>query len=154
MYTHAPKNYACPFCSLAEGKSDKNRRSQPGDIIYRDRDILAFIAPDWWPKNPGHVLIAPIKHYENIYTLPDRLLSKIHILEKKVALAFKTVYSAPGVSSRQHNEPAGGQDVWHYHLAVFPRYPKDELYLNTYRRKLAPSSTRFKYARKLRKYFS
>jgi len=29
---------------------------------------------------------------------------------------------------RQHNEPAGNQHVWHYHLHVFPRYADDMLY--------------------------
>ena len=32
------------------------------------------------------------------------------------------------MSTRQHNEPAGYQDVWHYHVHVFPRYAGDELY--------------------------
>ena len=33
-----------------------------------------------------------------------------------------------GISTRQHNGSAGNQDVWHYHLHVFPRYPNDGLY--------------------------
>lgn len=32
------------------------------------------------------------------------------------------------ISTRQHNGPAGNQDVWHYHLHVFPRYSNDGLY--------------------------
>jgi hypothetical protein len=34
---------------------------------------------------------------------------------------------------RQHNEPAGNQEVWHYHLHVFPRYARDDLYGSLYR---------------------
>jgi histidine triad (HIT) family protein len=33
-----------------------------------------------------------------------------------------------GVSTRQHNGPGANQEVWHYHLHVFPRYPNDGLY--------------------------
>ena len=41
---------------------------------------------------------------------------------------MKGVLSCDGVSTRQHNEPAGNQDVWHFHQHVFPRYKGDELY--------------------------
>ena len=29
--------------------------------------------------------------------------------------------------TRQHNEPDGQQEVWHYHLHVFPRHAGDDL---------------------------
>jgi histidine triad (HIT) family protein len=48
-------------------------------------------------------------------------------------LALKKAYACDGVSTRQHNEPAGGQDVWHYHLHVFPRFAGDDLYRSGYR---------------------
>ena len=41
---------------------------------------------------------------------------------------MKTAFGCPGVSTRQHNEPAGNQDVWHYHVHVFPRWHGDRLY--------------------------
>jgi histidine triad (HIT) family protein len=42
---------------------------------------------------------------------------------------MKTAYSCDGISTRQHNEPAGSQDVWHYHLHVIPRYKDDQYYM-------------------------
>src|SRR5690606_11711679 len=86
------------------------------------------VASHWWPNNPGHVIIIPNEHFENLYSLPDDALYEIHRIEKMVAQAFKESYRCDGVSSRQHNEPAGNQDVWHYHLHVFPRYKNDNLY--------------------------
>jgi histidine triad (HIT) family protein len=41
---------------------------------------------------------------------------------------MKAIYSCHGVSTRQHNEPAGNQGVWHYHLHVTPRYNGDGFY--------------------------
>jgi histidine triad (HIT) family protein len=151
MYNHAPKKYHCPFCQLGTGIDMDRDHSLQSDIVYKDKSIIAFIARDQWPNNLGHVLIVPIKHYENIYDLPDSMIAKIHILEKRIALAIKKAYKAAGVSSRQHNEPEGGQDVWHYHLAVFPRYKNDELYLNIYRRKRIPANKRKQYALKIKK---
>jgi len=72
-------------------------------------------------------------------------------LEIEVAIALKKVYQCDGVSSRQHNEPSGDQDVWHYHLHVFPRYKDDNLYKTE--RELSKQEERIKYADALRDYF-
>jgi histidine triad (HIT) family protein len=41
---------------------------------------------------------------------------------------MKRAWGPEGISTRQHNEPAGNQHVWHYHLHVFPRWNDDMLY--------------------------
>jgi histidine triad (HIT) family protein len=69
-----------------------------------------------------------------------------------IALAMKAVYSCDGVSTRQHNEPAGNQDVWHYHLHVTPRYEDDQFYLT--HREFMPVNERAKHAEKLRSYLA
>ncbi|MEP7294527.1 MAG: diadenosine tetraphosphate hydrolase, partial [Chloroflexota bacterium] len=56
-------------------------------------------------------------------------------------------------STRQHNEPAGYQEVWHYHLHVFPRYAHDYLYDLTFQRRLTTLEERRPYAEKLKRYF-
>ncbi len=151
MHNHAPKNYHCPFCQLATGIDFDQGHSLQSDIVYKNKSVIAFIARDQSSNNLGHVLIAPIKHYENIYDLPDDISAKIHQLEKRIAIAIKKAYKAGGTSSRQHNEVDGGQDVWHYHLAIFPRYKNDELYLNIYKRMRVAPEERKKYAAKIKK---
>ena len=56
--------------------------------------------------------------------------------------------SSDGTSTRQHNEPAGNQDVWHYHVHLFPRYEGDALYASG--RALMPVQDRARYAARLR----
>ena len=46
----------------------------------------------------------------------------------RVARALRSSYGCDGTSTRQHNEPGGGQDVWHFHVHVFPRHDGDDLY--------------------------
>jgi hypothetical protein len=70
VLTHAPADYACPFCLVQRGVHDEN--NQPADIV--------------------------------------------------------AVTDCEGISTRQHNEPAGHQDVWHLHVHVFPRSTDDRLY--------------------------
>jgi len=37
----------------------------------------------------------------------------VYATVRRVALAMKQAYACNGVSTRQHNEPAGNQDVFH-----------------------------------------
>ncbi|CAA9306293.1 MAG: Bis(5'-nucleosyl)-tetraphosphatase (asymmetrical) [uncultured Chloroflexia bacterium] len=151
MFSHAPEDYACPFCLLA-GADLGSDGSNQNDVIYRDDEVTAFVASKWWPNNKGHVLVIPNAHYENIYDLPPALGAPIQRLARTVALAMKATYGCDGVSTRQHNEPKGGQDVWHYHLHVLPRYSGDILYL-TRGRPTRPQERR-PYAMVLRKHLA
>ena len=151
MYNHAPRGYVCPFCLVAAGAENEHVITLRDDVVYRDEDITAFVPAGCWRNNKGHVLIIPNLHYENIYDLPLDLSAKIHAFEREVAIAFKKVYNCDGVSSRQHNEPFGMQDVWHYHLHVFPRYEGDELYKTD--REAFPAEERRGYAERLREFF-
>jgi len=148
MYTHEPENYQCPFCRVSKGVEDEFVITEQSDIVFQNEIATAFISSHWWPNNPGHVIIIPNEHFENLYDLPGSVSAEIHRIEKIVALCFKEIYRCDGVSSRQHNEPAGNQDVWHYHLHVFPRYTEDNLYLLDPRQ--TTEAERALYAKKLR----
>jgi len=137
MYNHAPENYNCPFCLLIEGVKNKHVHSIESDIVYHDDVVTAFIGSHQWPNNHGNVIVVPNEHFE------------IHQVAKRLAIAMKRVYSCDGVSTRQHNEPAGSQDVWHYHLHVTPRYENDNYY-GTQRQFMA-STERAKHAEALKK---
>lgn len=152
MVSHKPSDYNCPFCQVVKGIESDKLETRQDDIVHRNDYVTAFIASSWWPNNKGHVLIVPNEHFENIYELPDEYIYQIHRLEKEIAIALKKVYQCDGVSSRQHNEPAGDQDVWHYHLHVFPRYDNDNLYACT--RMDSSADQRKKYSKRLRDYFN
>lgn len=147
-YNHAPVDYICPFCLLIKGMGNEHVYSVPSDIIYSNPKVTAFIGSHQWPNNHGNVIIVPNEHFENIFDLPIHYAQDIHRVAKLIAMAMKVVYSCDGVSTRQHNEPAGNQDVWHYHLHVTPRYLHDQFYAT--QRELMPISERAKHAAKLR----
>ena len=151
MYNHQPSDYVCPFCLVVKGIENQHVYTKQTDIFYKDDYITAFVATGWWGRNKAPVLIIPNEHFENIYELPYKLSDRIHRMEREVAIALKKVYLCDGVSSRQHNEPCGNQDVWHYHLHVFPRYKDDNLYSAT--RGTSTPEERKEYADKLIKYF-
>lgn len=153
MFNHRDENYQCPFCGVVAGEVGPHIYTHQEDIFYQDNIITAFISSHWFKKNPGHVLIIPNEHYENIYDIPDNILSAVQIFSKKIAVALKEVYGCDGVSTKQHNEPHGGQDVFHYHPHVYPRYENDNLYLNDGTLALSDKDERASFAQKLRAYF-
>ena len=70
----------------------------------------------------------PRGHYENVLEMPDELGSEVFSATRRLAHAMLAAFGCEGISTRQHNGPAGNQDVWHYHLHVFPRYTNDGLH--------------------------
>lgn len=151
MISHEPEGYICPFCDWLAGNETEYKRNS--DIVYQTKDVTAFVAPKWWINNPGHVIVIPNSHHENIYSIDEESLSEVYYAVKKVATAIRETYSCTGTSTRQHNEPDGNQDVWHFHVHVYPRYKGDDLYKNHGNKKFVSPKERKPYADKLREYF-
>lgn len=146
--SHAPADYVCNFCKIAAGQ-DGVRTTQE-HVVLRTDAMTAFVASSWWPANPGHVLVIPNRHIENVYEFPPELGTPLMAAVQRVAVAMKTAYACDGVSTRQHNEPAGNQDVWHFHQHVFPRWSGDRLYERHKEKALAPEAEKLERAVLLR----
>ena len=113
---HEPNNYLCPFCDwLAGNETDYKRNS---DIVLQDNTITAFISPKWWINNPGHVIVIPNHHVENLYDIDDETLSRVGQATKHIASAICD--GRTGTSTRQHNEARQhSQDVWPFQRRYF-----------------------------------
>ena len=148
MFRHAPDQYTCPFCLALAGVENERVYTRQQEIVYRDERVAAWTSCHWYANNPGHVLVVPVRHIENIYEMPAELGGAVFDLSRRIAIAMKQALGCHGTSSRQHNEPAGYQDVWHFHQHVFPRWKNDNLYGS--RGELADVSKRIRYAGLLR----
>lgn len=125
MFNHEPLDYECPFCFLLSGGSTALDR--PDDIVLRTPLATAKLASRWHPGSPGAVIVFPNAHHENLYDLPSADGHAVHDAVRAIAIAMRRAYGCAGTSTRQHNEPVGGQEVWHHHVHVFPRHPGDRL---------------------------
>ncbi len=150
MYSHAPPGYLCPFCAIVAGEEADYCYTKQADVVLRTEHVTGFISSHWWPRNPGHVILVPNAHHDNIYERPVELGASLFEASRCIALAIKAAYGCDGISTRQHNEPAGNQDVWHFHLHVFPRYADDGLYIRTAERFLTTPTLRLPHAEKLK----
>jgi histidine triad (HIT) family protein len=122
---HAPPGYECPFCQLA-GTLPKSAAASP--IILVEPRIFAFVPLHHYAGIRGNCLVVPRAHHENVLDMPDDLGNDYFRATRRIAKAMQKAFECEGVSTRQHNGPAGDQDVWHFHLHVFPRFRDDGLY--------------------------
>jgi diadenosine tetraphosphate (Ap4A) HIT family hydrolase len=103
----------CRFCKLA-------RKEDSMSLIYEDDKVMAFL--DNRPLSEGHTLVAPKKHYEYIYDVPDDEVGYLFQTVKKVAIAVKKSMKADGITIAQNNGRASGQIIFHVHVHIIPRY--------------------------------
>ena len=115
---YASPNYDCPFCRIARSDFSGPVIGGPETDVLRTPEVTAFVGSHWWPRNEGSVIVIPNAHFESIFDLPAEAAAQIHSVAQRVAVAMTSVYRCEGVSTRQHNGPGGGQEVWHYHLHV------------------------------------
>lgn len=112
------KDNACIFCRIAQ-------KQVPASVVYEDEKSLAFL--DIRPLNEGHTLIIPKAHYESVFDIPKELLMYLHRITKQVSIAVKKATKADGISIMQQNGEAAGQEVFHLHIHVVPRYKGQKL---------------------------
>ena len=108
----------CIFCKLANG-------IYPTSTVYEDEDFRAIL--DIEPAAPGHVLLIPKQHADNLFGLEEELAAKALPVAKKIALAMKKALSCDGVNLLQNNGTAAWQSVFHFHIHLIPRYDGDKL---------------------------
>jgi histidine triad (HIT) family protein len=109
---------SCIFCKIV-------RKEAPASIIYEDDKALAFL--DIRPLNEGHTLVIPREHYETVYDMSEDLVAHVFKLVKRLAVAVRAATKADGITIIQQNGHAAGQEVFHMHVHVVPRYEGQKL---------------------------
>jgi histidine triad (HIT) family protein len=109
---------SCIFCKIAQ-------KQVPSSLVYEDEKTVAFL--DIRPLNEGHTLVIPKEHYVNIFDIPKELICYIHEVTKKVVQAVEKATHADGISIIQQNGEAAGQEIFHLHVHVIPRFEGQKL---------------------------
>lgn len=104
------------ICGIADG-------SVPAEVVWRDDVAVAFL--DHRPVFKGHVLVAPVAHFDTLLDLPDDLTAPLFTLVRRVAAAMGTALGAQG--SFTGINTVVSQSVPHLHVHVVPRTKGDGL---------------------------
>ena len=108
----------CTFCRIAAG-------TEPASIVYEDRLTLAFMDINQFAE--GHVLVVPSTHYPDQMAIPDDVAAALGVATRRVARAVDAAFQPDGLTLWQSIRAAGGQDVFHLHWHVLPRFVADGL---------------------------
>ena len=106
----------CIFCKIIKGEI-------PSKEIYEDEYIKVIM--DINPKSNGHMLVLPIKHYENILDIDNDTLIKIVDFARKSYSITNEKLGSSGLTLVNNN--GEGQDVKHFHLHLIPRFEGEKI---------------------------
>jgi histidine triad (HIT) family protein len=108
----------CIFCKIMSGELEVS-------MIYQDDCCSAFM--DIQPINPGHALVIPNRHAARLADLDETEGAHMFRVAQRLAAAlYKSGVRCEGVDFFLADGEAAGQEVFHVHLHVFPRYMGDE----------------------------
>jgi diadenosine tetraphosphate (Ap4A) HIT family hydrolase len=107
----------CVFCNIVAGRA-------PASMVYRDDACVAFM--DISPINPGHLLVVPVKHARHLADLDVHTGGALFTTAQRLAAAVrKSGLRAEGVNLLLADGEVAGQEVFHVHLHVLPRFLGD-----------------------------
>lgn len=105
------------FCDIASGAA-------PAHMVYADDDACAFLDID--PVCVGHTLVVPRRHVPDLATPgASAAVREVSVAMERVSNRLLTRLDADGVSVFQSNGAAAGQEVFHLHFHLLPRWSGD-----------------------------
>jgi len=106
----------CIFCRIG-------KREIPSDIVYEDKETLAFL--DIKPHAKGHTVVIPKTHAETLFDLPEGKINAFFLGVKSTMERIQNVLQPDGFNVGWNQNAAAGQVVPHLHVHIFPRYRGD-----------------------------
>jgi len=118
----------CLFCKIAQ-------KEIPSAVVYEDEATLGFL--DINPCSPGHTMVIPKTHAENIIDLPDNSVGPLFMAVKKVTALLNNKLGREGFTLPNSPGNLGGftiginqgimagQAIDHLHIHIMPRYEGD-----------------------------
>ncbi|MDP3735280.1 MAG: HIT family protein [bacterium] len=106
----------CLFCNIIAKKF-------PAVFVYEDEKVAVFL--DINPTNPGHTLVVPKAHFENIFDVTEETFCDVAAATKRLAPAIRAAVGADGINLMVNNGRAAGQLIPHIHLHIVPRLMAD-----------------------------
>ena len=108
---------SCVFCSIVAGLA-------PASVVYRDDRCAAFM--DIPPVTPGHLLVVPLVHVARLAELDAGVGGHLFAVAQRLAAGIRgSGLKADGINLFLADGKAAGQEVFHVHLHVFPRFVGD-----------------------------
>lgn len=100
----------CPFC-------------RPDSILVQND--LAYVHPDKYPVNPGHLLIIPKRHVADFFLMTEAEKAAMLSLLDEAKHYLDGNHAPAGYNVGINVGEAAGQTIPHVHMHLIPRYQGD-----------------------------
>lgn len=116
----------CPFCYITQNEAEDEQNR----VLYRDEHC--FIVMNLYPYTPGHFMVIPNLHVDNIEELDEAVWLHISLLVKKCVKMLKCEFHAMGVNIGMNlGKSAGAGIAEHVHYHLVPRWERDTNFITT-----------------------
>jgi len=117
--TAAEKTTGCVFCDAVNAGDDAKVR-----IVHRGQHC--FIILNTFPYTPGHVMIVPYAHLDELRKLPPEAAHEMMELSQRMETVLRELYRPDGINLGMNIGKAAGAGIaGHIHMHVLPRWVAD-----------------------------
>jgi len=106
----------CVFCGIVAGAATAS-------AVYEDERVVAFL--DLFPVHEGHLLVVPRDHVVDLATCSPDLAGHLFSVAGRLGPGVVRAVEGAGFNVWTANGRAAGQEVFHLHLHVLPRFTND-----------------------------
>ena len=119
------KIQGCVFCHIVNTKEDDKLH-----VLYRGQ--TCFVVMNKYPYTPGHFMIIPNIHTDNLESLDPKIWAEISQLTQKGVALLKDTLNAHGVNIGMNlGEIAGAGISEHIHMHLVPRWKSDTNFITS-----------------------
>ena len=138
----AAKAPGCIFCDLPKENDDVRVR-----IAHRGH--YCYIILNTFPYTPGHVMIVPFAHLDELQKLPAAAAHEMMELSQRMEHVLRELYRPDGINLGMNIGKAAGAGVAdHIHMHVLPRWVADANFLSVVgETRILPESLEITYER-------
>jgi diadenosine tetraphosphate (Ap4A) HIT family hydrolase len=120
------KTKNCPFC-FAVLNSEKDEETH---VLYRSKNC--FLVMNKYPYTPGHFMVIPNLHVDNIESLNSDIWQEMSSLVQKSVKLLKGDFGVKAVNIGMNlGADAGAGIAEHVHYHIVPRWGKDTNFITT-----------------------
>jgi ATP adenylyltransferase len=119
----ADKSVECVFCEAPNEDDDKAL------IVHRGEHCYVIL--NRYPYTPGHVMIVPYEHLDELRRLPVEAANEMMALSQRMETVLRELYRPDGINLGMNIGKAAGAGIaGHIHMHVLPRWVADANFIS------------------------
>jgi ATP adenylyltransferase len=113
------KTGGCVFCDAPKEMDDAK-------VLIVHRGQHCFVILNAFPYTPGHVMIVPYAHLDELQKLPAEAANEMIALSQRMETVLRELYHPDGINLGMNIGKAAGAGIaGHIHMHVLPRWVAD-----------------------------